>query len=103
LVPTKPLFSFHRYDAVPPFVGVAVKVTLEAAQIVLSASLEAILTLATTLGFTTKVFEAVATPHDPPEVVKVKVTVPVNDEAGVYVASNVVAPGLKLPPAPPSL
>ena len=83
MVPTKPLFNFHRYDAVPPFVGVAVNVTLVPAQMVLSASLEAILTLADTYGLTTNVFEAVATPHDPPEVVNVKVTVPVNDDAGV--------------------
>ena len=36
----------------PPFVGVAVNVTLAPAQIVLSASLEAILTLAAKFGLT---------------------------------------------------
>jgi hypothetical protein len=34
-------------------------------------------------GFTTKVLEADAIPQDPPEEVKVNVTVPVKDEAGV--------------------
>ena len=64
-------------------VGVAVNVTLVPAQIALSASLEAMLTLAGRDGFTTKVFEAVATPQVPPEEVNVNVTVPENDDTGV--------------------
>ena len=76
MVPTKPLFNFHRYDAVPPFVGVAVNVTLVPTQMVLSASFETILTLAVTFGLTTNVFEAVATPQVAPVVVSVNVTVP---------------------------
>lgn len=55
------------------------------------------------VGLTKSVLEAAAVPQLPPEVVRVSVTVPVNDEAGVYVAFSVVAFGLKEPPAPPSL
>jgi hypothetical protein len=57
-------------------VGVAVNVTLAPGQIVLSASLDAILTLAGKDGLTVKLFEAVVEPQLPPEVVNVKVTVP---------------------------
>ena len=60
----------------PPFVGVAVNVTLVPAHIVLSASFDAMLTLAAKFGFTVSVFEAVVVPQFPPDVVKVNVTVP---------------------------
>ncbi len=46
-------FSFHWYaGAAPPLVGVAVNVTLVPAQIVLSASLDAMLTAGVKFGFT---------------------------------------------------
>jgi hypothetical protein len=52
-VPVFVPFTRHWYEGtVPPFVGVAVNVTLSPAQIVLSASLDSILTLAGKLGFT---------------------------------------------------
>ena len=57
-------------------VGVAVKVTLAPVQIILSASLDAMLTLAATFGLTVNDFVAVADPQLPPDVVRVKVTVP---------------------------
>jgi hypothetical protein len=52
-VPAFEPFTFHWYvGVVPPFVGVAVNVTLSPAQIVLSASLDAILTLGVRFVFT---------------------------------------------------
>jgi hypothetical protein len=57
-------------------VGVAVKVTLAPEHIVLSASFDAMLTLAATFGLTVSVFDAVVVPQFPPDVVSVKVTVP---------------------------
>jgi hypothetical protein len=57
-------------------VGVAVNVTLAPEHIVLSASLEAMLTLAATFGLTNNVLDAVVVPQLPPDVVRVKVTVP---------------------------
>ena len=59
-VPTLVPLSFHWYDGVtPPFVGVAVNVTLVPAQIMLSASLDAMLTLAGRLGLTVMANSAV--------------------------------------------
>ncbi len=50
LVPTLAPFNFQLYDGVvPPFVGVAVKVTLVPEQIELSASLEVMVTAGVTL------------------------------------------------------
>jgi len=40
-----------------------------------------------------------AVPQEPPVVVSVKVAVPLNPAGGVHVAFNVVASGLKVPPA----
>ena len=52
-VPTLVPLRFHWYDgAAPPFVGVAVNVTLVPAQTMLSASLDAMLTLAGRLALT---------------------------------------------------
>ena len=51
--PTGRLFTLHWYiGVVPPFVGVAVKVTLVPAQTILSKSFEAMLTLTGRFGFT---------------------------------------------------
>ena len=59
-VPTLVPLSFHWYDGVtPPFVGVAVNVTLVPAQIMLSASLDAMLPLAGRLGLTVMANSAV--------------------------------------------
>jgi hypothetical protein len=49
--------------------------------------------------FTTIVLLAEAVPQEPPVVVSVKVAVPVKAAGGVHVAFNVVALGLKVPPA----
>jgi hypothetical protein len=52
-VPVFVPFTRHWYEGLaPPLVGVAVNVTLVPAQIVLSASLDAMLTLAVKLGLT---------------------------------------------------
>ena len=53
MVPTFVPFTRHWYVGdVPPLVGVAVNVTLDPSHILLSASLDAILTLAGKFGFT---------------------------------------------------
>ena len=41
-------------------------------------------------------------PQEPPEVVKVKVAVPLYPDGGVQVAFKVAASGLNVPPTPPS-
>jgi hypothetical protein len=48
---------------------------------------------------TTCILLAVAMPHDPPLVVSVNVAVPLYPAGGVHVAFNVVAFGVKVPPA----
>ena len=68
----------------PPLVGVAVKVTLVPEHIGLAEA--TIFTLAGKLGFTTICLVAVAVPHEPPLVVKVKVIGVVEFEDAVYVA-----------------
>jgi hypothetical protein len=52
LVPAGAASTYHWYVGVPPLTGVAVNVTLVPAQMVLSTSLETILTVAGKLGFT---------------------------------------------------
>jgi hypothetical protein len=77
-VPSFVPFTRHWYEGVvPALVGVAVNVTLAPAHIVLSASFDAMLTLRGKFGFTVSVFVAVVVPQLPPDVVRVKVTVPV--------------------------
>jgi hypothetical protein len=53
----------------------------------------------TAFGLTTCVLLADVVPHDPPLVVSVNVAVPLYPAGGVHVAFNVVAFGLKVPPA----
>ena len=72
----------------PPFVGVAVKVTDVPEQIVVAEA--AMLTLAASVGLTTMLFEAVVVPHDPPLVVSVNVIGVVELDAAV----NVDVPGV---------
>ena len=76
----------------PPFVGVAVKVTDVPEQIVVAEA--AMLTLAASVGLTTMLFEAVVVPHDPPLVVIVNVIGVVELEAAVNVAVPGVLPVL---------
>ena len=92
-VPTFEPFNFHWYvGVIPPFVGVAVKVTEVPAQIVVAEA--DILKLAGKLGLTTIFFEAVVVPQDPPLVVSVNVIGVVEFEAGVNVAVPGVLPVL---------
>jgi hypothetical protein len=77
---------------VPPFVGVAVKVTEVPEQIVVAEA--PMLTLAGRLGLTTILFVADVVPHDPPLVVNVNVIGVVELAAAVNVAVPGVLPVL---------
>ena len=57
-VPAFTPFTFHWYEGVPPFVGVAVKVTLDPGQI--DVAVAAILTLGVSIGLTVTVTGLVA-------------------------------------------
>ena len=92
-VPTFEPFNFHWYvGVVPPFVGVAMKVTEAPAQIVVAEA--EILTLAGKFGLTTILLEAVAVPQDPPLVVNINVIGVVEFAAAVKVAVFGVLPVL---------
>jgi hypothetical protein len=58
--------------------------------------------LAVGVVFTVIFFVALAVPQEPPVVVKVKVAMPLKVTGGFHVAFSVVAPGVNVPPMPPS-
>ncbi len=93
-VPTSAPFNFHWYaGVVPPFVGVAVKVTLVPEQILLSASFDAIDTAGVTLLFTDVVMLfPLAVDDDWQVLLAVSTTVTTSlfdNEALVYVVASV--------------
>ena len=89
--------TFHWYaGAVPPFVGVAVKVTDVPEQTGLTAA--AIEMSAVTKALTFIVFPAETPSHVPPLAVRVKVAIPLNPDGGVQVAFKSFALGANIPP-----
>jgi hypothetical protein len=83
-------------DQVPPPVA-----SVKAGVVELTQTLAAPPPIADTVGsgLTTCILLAVDVPHDPPLVVSVNVDVPLYPPGGVHVGFNVVALGLKVPPA----
>jgi hypothetical protein len=92
-VPTSVPFSFHWNDGIaPPFVGDAVKITVDPAQIILLTASDEILTLAVKLDVTVTILSAETAVQPVPAFdVSLSVTVPVKFTGGVYVIDAGVA------------